>query len=105
MAQLLVQIVRYVDDGCPAWLDCEFVDAEGCLHTLRDKVPIFTAEPIDGLTEIPRPLLVACEILAEWQDERGRQLVRITTEKPYCLESLEGLSEFVVEAKIVREAA
>ena len=41
-ADLAVQIVRFVDECQPGVVACEFVDADGHLHTLIDKVPIFS---------------------------------------------------------------
>ncbi|WP_254513153.1 hypothetical protein [Anatilimnocola floriformis] len=95
MAKLQTQIVRFFAFDV---IDCEFVDADGHLHTLRDKVPVLTVEWLDESIDLPRPLLVDCVVLAQWQDEQGRQLVRISTAEPYWIESTEDLSEFVVEA-------
>jgi hypothetical protein len=41
-SQLAVWIVRFVDQHFPGWVECEFIDAEGRRHTVRDKVPVFT---------------------------------------------------------------
>jgi hypothetical protein len=75
---------------------CEFVDAEGRRHTLIDKVPIFTVELLDATSNYPKPGSVGCEVLNQWEDGKGRKLVRISTAKPFDIESTEGLSEFVV---------
>ena len=47
-----VQIMRYVDGHEPGWVECEFTDAEGRKHRIIDKVPIFTARPLDGASKI-----------------------------------------------------
>jgi|SRR6266850_4703095 len=93
---LAVQIVRFVDDHQPGWVECEFVDAEGRKHRLVDKIPIFTEHPLDRARKYPRSGSIRCEVLAEWRDASGRQLRRITTARPFDLQSTEGLSEFVV---------
>jgi hypothetical protein len=93
---LKVQIVRLVDDAQPGWVACEFGDAEGRRHTLIDKVPIFTGVMLDGTSVYPQSGEVACEILGEWKDARGRNIVRISTDRPYGITSNEGLREFVV---------
>ncbi len=41
-----------------------------------------------------------CEVVQRFQDVRGRELVRVSTEKP-GMESIEGVSEFTVAANLV----
>jgi hypothetical protein len=97
LVELRVQIVRFVsDDPQPGIVACEFIDAEGQLHAFVDKVPMFTAESLDASSFYPTPGSAACEVLARWQDALGRELVRITTVRPFEIQSTEGLSEFVV---------
>ncbi|HKV64614.1 MAG TPA: hypothetical protein VJO16_22105 [Candidatus Acidoferrum sp.] len=96
MYNLAVEIVRFVDDHQPGWVACEFVDAEGRQHALVDKVPIFGFDFLDGRSKYPQPGSVGCEVLSRSEDDKGRKLVRISTAKPFDIESREGLSEFVV---------
>lgn len=96
MPALAVRIVRFVDETQPGVVECEFVDASGHRHTLRDKVPIFSRDSLDASSEYPQLGVADCELLARWEDERGQELSRITTVRPFDIESLEGLSEFVV---------
>lgn len=96
MHNLAVQIVRFVDRHQPGWVACEFVDADGKRHTIIDKVPIFTEEDLDETSAYPRSGSAQCEVLAQWRDAQGRELVRITTARPDAIESTEGVSEFVV---------
>jgi hypothetical protein len=44
---------------------------------------------------------LACEVLEQMRDADGRELMRISTEKPLSAESEDGLSEFVVMASDV----
>jgi hypothetical protein len=99
MHYLAVEIVRFVDDHQPGWVECEFIDAEGHSHTLLDKVPAFgseTNEDLDAASKYPQPGVARCEILEEFRDAQGREVVRITIDKPDTLESKSGLTEFVV---------
>jgi hypothetical protein len=96
MHQLAVQIVRFVDDHQPGWIAVEFVDAEGKVHTLIDKVPVLSDEDLDAASPYPRPGVVRVEVLSRSQDARGREVVRVTTNIPDCVESTEKLSEFSV---------
>ncbi len=109
MKELAVQIVRCVDDEhFPGWIECAFVDVEGRCHTVVDKIPIFmmdpALDPLDRNTKYPQPGGVGCEILEAWHDPQGRDLVRITIERPWGVESTERLSEFVVLAAQLSEA-
>ena len=103
MKELAVQIVRCDDNrNFPGWIECEFKDADGRRHLLIDKVPLFSMDPsldpLDDNCEFPQPAGVECEILDIWRDPLGRELVRITIDRPWHVESTEKLSEFVVLA-------
>jgi hypothetical protein len=79
----------------------DFVDTEGRAHTIVDKVPAFTAAVLDERSEYPQTGSVACEVLEAWTDERGRELVRVSTERPWAISATDGESEFVVERRQV----
>jgi hypothetical protein len=98
MNLISVQIVRFVDSDFPGWVKCELVDSDRRYHTLKDKVPIFTIEPLDANSKYPTSGAAPCEPLERFQDERGRELARISTKKPCNIESSEGLSEFTILA-------
>jgi hypothetical protein len=98
MCNLAVQIVRFVDEHQPGFVACEFSDAHGHKHTVIDKVPMFTVESLDSSSPYPLLGVARCEVLSRWRDDRGRELVRITLDRPDVLESTEGLTEFVVVA-------
>jgi len=102
--ELAVQIVRFVQEHQPPIVASDFEDVEGCRHTFVDKVLIFSSEWLAPDSEYPQPGGVRCEILARWRDTRGRELVRITTEKPDHVESTNGLSEFVVLSSQISES-
>lgn len=91
---LAIKIVRFVDDSFPGWVECQFTDAEGRVHTIVDKYPTFTAEMLDADSEYPRSGVIQCEILSRNQeDAHSEELVRI---RMPGIESTEGLSEFCV---------
>lgn len=96
MPAIVVQIIRFIDSDQPGFVECDFVDANGSQHTLFDKVPIFTAEDLDADSDYPRPGVADCQLLAQWTDEQGRQLARVTTALPFAIESRDGLSEFII---------
>ena len=43
MAELKVEITRFVDEHQPGFVACEFQDANGRRHTFIEKVPLVTA--------------------------------------------------------------
>ncbi len=91
MPCLSLKIVCFVDSSNPGWVACEFTDADGVLHTLIDKIPIFTNDDIWSGSTYPYPGVTECKVLDSFQDRAGRELVRIN-----LIESTEGVSEFVV---------
>ena|ERR1700681_2300915 len=101
MYNVAVQILRFVDSSFPGWVECELVDAAGRRHILKDKVPIFVVEDLDANSKYPTPGIVACEVVERYQNEKGQELVRVSTVKPCDIESTEGLSEFTVCASLV----
>jgi len=104
MDYLVVQIVRFVDAHQPGFVACEFVDASGSSHTIIDKVPVLSHEDLDASSTYPKPGIVGCEVVARWRDKDGRELVRVNTERPWCIESTDGVSEFVVLANQLESA-
>jgi hypothetical protein len=93
MDNVLVKIVRLVEDGQPPFVECEFEDATGCRHTFLDKEPIFTAISPQRLPQIG---FIRCEVLQRWTDSKGQELARISTMRPDGVESTTGLTEFTV---------
>jgi hypothetical protein len=92
---LAVQIVRFVDhEPQPGLVACEFADSEQRRHTIIDKEVTFSATHLDDRSIYPQPGAVPCEVVAQWRDARGRDLVRVSIGRG--IESTEGLSEFVV---------
>jgi len=94
--QLKVQIVRYVEHYFPGIVECELVDAGGHLHRFIEKGPIVSDEWPGPEDSYPMSGVIRCEILEQWREPDGRDLVRVTTERPDDVETKEGITEFVV---------
>lgn len=101
VTKLTVQILRFVDEKFPGWVECKFVDATGRPHSFIEKIPIVTNEDLDADSGYPQPGIVGCEIVKQFQDDKGRRLVCITTSRPWSIETAEGLSEFTVSADLI----
>jgi len=96
--ELPIRITKYLgDDPQPGIVECEFEDADGRTHVIVDKVLIFVDRLLSEQDSYPLPGSVQCEALAEWRSADGRDLARIRT-----LETMEGLSEFVVTRQQLR---
>lgn len=90
---LPVTILRLVDDGFPGWVECQFTDAAGSLHTIVDKYPLLTPEILEPGSQYPQPGAIPCEVLSNIDDSGGGELVNI---RMPGIESTVSLSEFVV---------
>ena len=93
MKNILVRIVRLIEDGQPPLLECELEDGAGSRHTFVEKEPIFTVRSPSGYPQIG---FIRCEVLQRWKDPDGRELVRVTTLRPDAVESTAGATEFTL---------
>ncbi len=82
VAELRVQIVRFVDEHQPGFVECEFTDATGQRHTVIDKVPVVSPECLDARSHYPRTGAVRCEVLETRESSEGVKLTRISTRTP-----------------------
>ncbi|WP_431104074.1 hypothetical protein [Roseateles noduli] len=101
-SSLPIQISRFVDEHFPGFVECVLVDAFGKAHVFIEKVPVITTENLVSTSSYPRPGAMDCEVVAEWTDDNGRALSRVNTERPWDVESTEGLSEFVVSTSALQ---
>jgi len=105
IATLAVRITRFVDDYPPGFVECSLLDAQGRLHLFVEKAPVVSTENLWSDSVYPRDGTIDCEVQAEWVDEAGRRLVRVDTERPWVVESTDGLTQFVVLASQVDRRA
>ena len=77
-------------------MECEFSDAARRLHTLVAKGPVVSDKWPGPEDKYPMDGSIRCEILEQWHDPDGRDLVRVTTEQPDSVETKDGAMEFVV---------
>ena|SRR4028119_1015679 len=94
-----VQIVRYVDDSQPGWVEAKLRDAWGQEWPFVDKVPVFTEAALSADSSYPQPGLIRCEVIRSWQDESGRVVCSIETAKPDGVEAEGRVSGFDVLAE------
>jgi hypothetical protein len=88
MPSFRVQIVRFVEAYQPGIVECQFLDADGQLHSIIGKMPYFTAAHLWWDSEYPQPGEVMCQVLGPSANEA----VRITLAE----ETTDERTEFVV---------
>jgi hypothetical protein len=101
MANLVVQIERFVDEHFPGFVECVLIDADGVRHEFVEKVPVVSKVGPMSDSHYPSPGYIGCIIEEEWVDELGRGLVRVSTIKPWSIESVTGATAFTVFNKQV----
>jgi hypothetical protein len=96
MNVLPVTIERFVNDDFPGFVECLLVDSEDCSHRFVEKAPVLSTANLSLDSAFPQPGHIACVVEDEWIDERGRQLVRVSTTDPWGIESTTGKTTFTV---------
>ena len=96
MVAFRVEIVRYIDAAFPGFVELQFVDARGRRWSCHEKVPVVTLEDLDDASRYPRPAAIACEVLA-----RGDQTARVSTARPWGIESVDGETEFEIPVDLL----
>ena len=97
MIGVRVSITRYVsDEPQPGIVECEFCDAHGRRWTVLEKTKVVSADYLDARTTYPQPGAIACEITGRRLDTTGREVIMIDTERPWCVEAVDGTMQFEV---------
>lgn len=96
MTAVKAAIVEWVDDSYPGFVRCALVDAWGRTWSFVDKLPAFTLGDLDRQNPYPQPGSIACEVIRRWRDPAGREIVTVTTERPWGIEATTGETVFDV---------
>jgi hypothetical protein len=100
MLGISVTIVRYIsDEPQPGIVECKLEDAHGRHWSFVEKTSIVSAEPLDAGTSYPQKGVVAAEIVGRTVDAAGREIIRVDTERPWQVESVDGVTQFEVLAE------
>jgi len=92
-----VSVLRYIsDEPQPGIVEFQLEEANGHRCLFVDKTAIVSAARLDAQTTYPQQGIIACEIVRRSRDTAQRELVRISTERPWYVESVDGLTEFDV---------
>src|ERR1700733_5668803 len=78
MPELRVQIVRFVDEEPqPGIVESQFRDAHGKVHSIIDKIPLFTSAHLWSDSKYPQPGFIECRVLERISSATGN-LARVT---------------------------
>ena len=99
---LELEIVRFVDDSQPGWVECRLVDAAAGVHRFVEKAPIVSELPLDRDSGYPRPGMLACTVVGERVDDAGEAVVVVDTSAPWGVASVDGVERFVVRRSQLR---
>ncbi len=103
MKAIRIKITSFISDDQPGFVECKFNDAWNKEHTVQDKVPIVTEKYLDANSDYPQDGVIACEIIAKWKDKDERTIYSVTTEKPWAVETIDGLKEFdILEEQLTK---
>jgi hypothetical protein len=102
LAELEIQIERFVDDHFPGWVECTFSDASGRRWHIREKVPVVSESNLDESSTYPQSATIACEVISQHFGSNGALIVEIDTEQPWHVESVEGERRFKVSGDIIQ---
>ena len=93
-----VTITRWVsDEPQPGIVECELLDANGHRWLFREKAAIVSAEPLSARSTYPCSGSIACRIVGQHSvDGSASDVVRIDTELPWGVASIEGITTFDV---------
>lgn len=94
MKAIKIKITSYISNDQPGFVECRLIDAWHKEHTIQEKVPICTKKDLDENSEYPQAGIIACELIKVWRDESGRRIYTVSTEKPWAVDTIEGLTEF-----------
>ena|ERR1700722_15152475 len=98
MIGVRVQIVRFVDEADPGFVECELLDAHGRRWLFVEKGPVVTSDYLTAQDSYPRPGVIACAILG-----RTGQIAHIDTASPWGIESTQGETKFDVQDELLVE--
>src|ERR1041384_8007723 len=78
MVGIGVLITKYISlNPQPGIVECQLFDAYGNEWTFQDKTAIFASHSLDTDSDYPLPGAIACEVIKQWQDTNGREIVSI----------------------------
>jgi hypothetical protein len=82
----------------PGWVECVFSDAHGCRWSVIEKLPVVCDAELDRTSDYPQPGVLGCEVVSQ-----SAGVARVTTRRPWGIESTDGTDEFEVPTELLVE--
>ena len=99
MASFPIRITRYLsDDPFPGIVESEFRDIDGKVHRVRGKTAVLSCDLLTEKSSYPQMALIEVRVI-ESDNLSDRALIDIDV--PWGLESVEGLTRFWVDLRLV----
>ena len=76
-------------------MECELEDVHGQRWSIIEKTAIVSTADLDAHSPYPQQGFIGCEIVQRRRDAE-REIIRITTDRPWMVESIDGSTEFDV---------
>ncbi len=62
MKALIVNIIRFISDDQPGFVECQFLDAWNTEHIFQEKVTVVSNKDLDADSEYPQLGNIACTV-------------------------------------------
>jgi hypothetical protein len=98
MVAIRVQVLGWIDDAQPGWVECSLVDARGKKHRFREKAPVVSSAGLHAGSQYPQPGIIGCIVLRRYKGEDGQEVASVDTDRPWGILSVDGTSQFDVLA-------
>jgi hypothetical protein len=99
MDYLMIDIIEYTPNEFPGFVLCKFFDYIGKVHYFNEKISVIYTGNINENSVLPQKGYVAGEII-----NRENSIIKLSTMKPYAIETIDGLNIFFVsERQILNE--
>ena len=93
------QILRWVSDDFPGFVECMFADSSGREWSIIEKASAVSGANLRSNSQFPQTALIACNVVASGQDDGGREIAHVTTITPFAIEAADGTTSFQLYAE------
>jgi hypothetical protein len=97
VTDIKAEILRWVEDDPPGFVECGFIDCHGREWRFVVKLPYVSADPaVDSASNFPLPCFIECEIVRRRTGSNASAIVEVDTERPHHICSAEDVMRFEV---------
>lgn len=104
MTAVGVQIIRWVDDHQPGFIECRFTDRSGRERMVIEKLPIVSDAQLNQASSYPQLGSIPCTVASRARDQSGREVAEVDTTAPIFIEAVDGETRFQVFVSDLIEA-